>query len=100
MSLSNKHKRFLRGLTHKLQPVVSIAGKGLTTSVRDELETALGFHELIKVKIHCDRERRGKLIKIICEEFQCELVHAIGQVASFYRSNPEKPRIELPGGGG
>ena len=96
MSLSNKEKRFLRGLTHNLQPVVSIANKGLTANVSAELETALGFHELIKVKIRCDREQRTSLVKTICDEFHAELVHAIGQVASFYRSNPEKPRIEFP----
>jgi len=97
MSLSNKHKRFLRGLTHKLQPVVSIADKGLTATVRDELETALGFHELIKVKIRCDRAKRAETIKSIIDDFQCELVHSIGQVACFYRVNPEKAGIELPG---
>ena len=96
MSLSNKHKRFLRGLTHKLQPVVSIADKGLTDTVRDELETALGFHELIKVKIRCDKQERAALIKAIAADFQCEVVHTIGQVACFYRANPEKPRIEFP----
>lgn len=99
MSLSNKHKRFLRGLTHGIHPLVTIADKGLTGAVRQELETALDFHELVKTKIRCDRNRRTTLITTICADFDCELVHAIGQVASFYRANAEKPRIELPGAG-
>ena len=98
MSLSNKQKRFLRGLTHDRQPVVTIADKGLNPAVRNELETALSFHELIKVKIRCDREQRTLIIKTIAEDFQCQLVHAIGQVASFYRANPEKAGIDLPAG--
>ena len=96
MPLSNYNKRFLRGLTHKLHPVVSIADKGLTDTVRDELETALGFHELIKVKIRCDRQKRVALIETIAADFKCEVVHSIGQVACFYRANPEKTRIEFP----
>ena len=96
MSLSNKHKRFLRGLSHKLQPVVSIADKGLSVTVREELETALEFHELIKVKIRCDRGKRAKIIGKICGDFQSEMIHSIGQVACFYRMNAKKPKIELP----
>ncbi len=96
MSLSNKQKRFLRGLTHNTQVVVTIADKGLTDTVRNELETALAFHELLKVKLRCDRDRRALLIAQICKDFNCELVHAIGQVASFYRPNPDQNKIALP----
>lgn len=97
MSLSNQHKRFLRGLTHNIDPLVTIADQGLKHAVRNELETALGFHELVKIRIRCDRDRRAALVDTICVEFHCELVHAIGQVASFYRANPDSPRLELPG---
>ncbi len=100
MSLSNKQKRSLRGLTHNINPVVTIADKGLNGAVRNELETALGFHELVKIKIRCDRDRRTALIETICDDFHCELVHAIGQVASFYRANPENPRVDITGGSG
>ena len=82
-------------MTHNIHPLVTIADKGLSAAVRNELETALDFHELVKTRIRCDREQRAVVITTICAEFSCELVHAIGQVASFYRANPENRRIDL-----
>lgn len=97
MSLTNAQKKFLRGLTHDLQPVVMIADKGLTDNVMAELESALEHHELIKVKLRGDRDSRGEWVEAIVERTGGELVHRIGQVAAFYRRNPDKPRINLPG---
>jgi RNA-binding protein len=99
MSLSNKQKRFLRGLTHGIHPLVTVADKGLTETVRNELETALAFHELVKIRIRCERAERAAHIDTISADFHCELVHAIGQVASFYRANPKQPKIDLTGAG-
>jgi RNA-binding protein len=94
--MNARQKRYLRGMTHHLNPVVMIAEKGLTENVLSELEIALDHHELIKVKLRAERETRAAMIHEIEERFQAELVHKIGQVACFYRRNPEKPVIELP----
>lgn len=94
--MNARQKRYLRGLTHHLNPVVMIGDKGLSENVLSELEIALDHHELIKVKLRADRESRATMIREIEERFHAELVHKIGQVACFYRRNPEKPVIELP----
>jgi RNA-binding protein len=94
--INTRQKRFLRGKTHHLNPVVMIAEKGLSENVLNELESALEHHELIKVKLRTDRDARSAMIREIEERFGAELVHKIGQVACFYRRNPEKPVIELP----
>jgi RNA-binding protein len=96
MPLSTRHKKHLRGLTHALQPVVMIADKGLTDNVMAELESALEHHELIKVKLRCDRETRAALIDEIAHRCAAEKVHVIGQIACFFRRNPKKPVVELP----
>ena len=96
MTLNNRQVRHLRGLTHKLQPVVTVADKGLTENVMAEIETALDHHELIKVKLRTDRDTRKRLIEEIAGRCGAEKVHTIGQVASFFRRNPEKPVVELP----
>lgn len=96
MTLNNRQRRHLRGLTHSLQPVVIVAGKGLSENVMAELEVALDHHELIKVKLRSDRVTRGKWIEEIERRCGAETVHRIGQVASFYRPNREKPVLELP----
>lgn len=96
MSLNNQQKKYLRGLTHDLSPVVIVANKGLSDSVMAEIEQALEHHELIKVKLRGDRDQRQAWIARIGVEGRAELVHCIGQVACYYRRNPAKPRIALP----
>lgn len=97
MPLTNQQIRYLRGLTHKLNPVVMVADKGLTDNVMAEIEGALEHHELIKVKLRSDRETRMQLAREISELSGAEMVHSIGQVACFFRRNPKKPVVELPG---
>jgi RNA-binding protein len=96
MSLNHRQLRFLRGLTHKLKPVVAIGDKGLSDNVRAEIESALDHHELIKIKMRSDRETRSGWVEEIGRTFGAERVHCIGQTASFYRRNPDKPVLELP----
>lgn len=96
MSLSARQKKFLRGQTHALQPVVIVGEKGLTDNVLAEIELALDRHELIKVKLRSDRRARGEFIDRIARHCAAEKVHVIGQVACYYRRNPEKPVIEIP----
>jgi RNA-binding protein len=96
MPLNNRQLRFLRGLTHKLHPVVIVADKGLTENVLAEIESALEHHELIKVKLRADREQRAQWSEEIRTASGAEVVHSIGQVVSLYRRNPKKTVIELP----
>lgn len=97
MPLSNAQRRYLRGLTHDLKPVVTLAEKGLSDNVLAEIEQALEHHELIKVKLRAEREQRGAWIDEISRRFKAELVHQIGQVACYYRRHPKKPKLALPG---
>jgi len=96
MPLTNTQKKHLRGLSHDLDPVVIVADKGLTDNVMDEVEQALAHHELIKVRLRADRERRRSWIDRLLEQTHAELVQRIGQIVCLYRRNPEKPRIALP----
>ncbi len=96
MDLTNSQKRYLRGLTHDINPVVMVAGNGLSENVMAEIEQALEHHELIKVKLRGEREERKAWAETIVEKTGATPVHRIGQVASFYRRNPKKPVIELP----
>lgn len=97
MPLKNHQIRYLRGLTHGLNPVVMVAERGLAPSVMNEIEIALNHHELIKVRINAeDREQKDLLIQELLAATKAELVHKIGHVVSLYRRNPEQPRVELP----
>ena len=96
MPLTAQQRRYLRGLCHALQPVVTVAGKGLAENVIAELEAALTKHELIKVKLRSERETRSTWATEITRLCKAEPVQSIGQVACFYRRNPKKPVITLP----
>jgi RNA-binding protein len=95
MPLTTDRKKALRTLGHNLKPVVTVAGKGLTESVLEELNRALEDHELIKVKLMvADRELRHQLIGELCEKSSSELVQEIGKIALIYRA-AEKPNVKL-----
>ncbi|MEM1413156.1 MAG: ribosome assembly RNA-binding protein YhbY [Pseudomonadota bacterium] len=96
MSLSNAQRRYLRGLTHGISPVVMVGDKGLSETVLEAIEEALDQHELIKVRLRTDRETRRSLSEEIARHCKAEPVHSIGQVSCYYRRNPERTVIELP----
>lgn len=97
MDLSSAQKRFLRRLTHDINPVVMVGDKGLSDNVMAEIEQALEHHELIKVRLRADRGTRSAMAAEIAERCGATPVHAIGQVACFFRRNPKRPVIALPG---
>ena len=87
---TSKELRQLRALAHKLRPVVTIAGKGLSDNVLEELDRALNDHELIKVKVAVgDREQRESVIAEVCERSSAVLVQRIGNIATLLRANPQ-----------
>jgi len=87
---TSKELRQLRALAHKLRPVVTVAGKGLSSTVLEELDRALRDHELIKVKVAVgDREQRELVIAEVCERSSAVLVQRIGNIATLLRANPQ-----------
>lgn len=97
MPLTEPQKRHLRGLGHALKPVVIIGGNGLTAAVQAEIEAALAYHELIKVRVNADdRDSRQAMIAAMCAESGAEAVQRIGHVALLFRRNRDKPKVELP----
>ena len=93
MPLKAAQKKNLRAKAHHLKPLVTVADKGLSESVVAEIERALNDHELIKVKLRGEREQRKTWANDIATKCKAELVQSIGQVACFYRKNPDKPLI-------
>jgi len=93
MPLKTSQKKNLRGQAHHLKPLVTVAGKGLSTTVVAEIERALNDHELIKLKLRGDRDQRNSWMQSIAKQCNAELIQSIGQTACFYRKNPDKPVI-------
>jgi RNA-binding protein len=92
---TNQDVTQLRAIGHKLKPVVTIAGKGLTEGVIAELDRALNDHELIKVKLAVgSREARTEIARQISEQSKAEVVQSIGNIILLLRrSATPDPRL-------
>ena len=96
-NLTEKQKKHLRGLAHAREPVVMIGQDGLSPAITGELDTALGAHELVKVRARVgDRDQRDSIFAELAQQTRSSLVQRIGNVAVFYRPRKDSPRIILP----
>ena len=97
MKLSDAQTKYLRGLGHKLKPVIVVGDAGLSDSLLSEFSSTIDHHELIKVRVRAgDREARDEIIRALCENQSAELVTRIGNVALIYRQNSDKTKIRMP----
>jgi len=101
MTTSAQDKKHLRRIGHGLNPLVTVAGKGLTDNVVAELGRALDDHELIKVKIAVgDRDAKQAVIAEIVAQTNAEVVQSIGHVILLYRAarqpNPKLSNLLRP----
>ena len=92
---ANHDIKQLHAIGHKLKPVVTIAGNGLTDGVFAELERALKEHELIKIKLAVgSREARSAVAQEVCDRTGAELVQSIGNVLLIMRRSAKPdPRL-------
>lgn len=97
MPLTEKQKKHLRKLGHRLEPTIATGSAGLSEGLLAELDATLAHHELLKVRVRAaDRESREAMIRALCEATGAELVQRIGHVAVLWRPNPEQRRVPLP----
>lgn len=90
LEISPARRRDLRAQAHHLNPVVSIAGKGLSQTVLKEIDSALKAHELIKIRVYGDdREVRAAYLAEICDQLDCTAIQNIGKLLVVFRPNPE-----------
>ncbi len=95
MELSKKQIQTLKGLAHKLEPVVSIGKNGITESLLQQVEDNLKASELIKVKVHTDsREDLFDYSESVASKSKAFLVQVIGKMIVLYRES-EKKKISL-----
>jgi RNA-binding protein len=85
----------LRAIGHKLKPVVTVAGNGLTDTVIAEIDRALNDHELIKIKLAVgDRSAKATISEELCQRTRSQVVQSIGNVILVLRRSKEAdPRL-------
>lgn len=98
MPLSADKIKHYRTLGHSLNPIVTIAAKGVTDNILAEVNRALEDHELIKIKVAIiDRDARKTAIQEVCTASNAQLIQEIGKVALLFREaakpDPRKSNI-------
>ena len=88
--LTPRERQALKAQAHRLEPVVSIGGKGLTDAVVAEIDFALKSHELLKIRAGAmDRHERAAAFDAICARTGAEPVQHVGKVFVVYRKREE-----------
>jgi RNA-binding protein len=94
MELSERQRKYLRGLGHALKPVLLIGNAGITPAVIAEAKRALHDHELIKVKFRgADREARDVGLAAVAGATDSVLVHRIGHTALTTNAEMTDPEL-------
>lgn len=97
MELSERQRKYLRGLGHALDPVLLIGSNGLTANVVAEAKRALHDHELIKVKFRgAERDQRDAGLAELATSTESILVQRIGHTALYYKRRIDRPGIVIP----
>ena len=97
MDLSERQRKYLRGLGHALNPVLLIGQHGVTPAVVAEASRALHDHELIKVKFRgAEREDRDAGLAELATATGSVLVQRIGHTALYYKRRNDRPGIVIP----
>ncbi len=94
MELNTKQIKQLKSLGHQLSPLVTVGQHGMKESINTELDIALDFHQLVKIKVGLgDREQRDELINTLAQHHKAMLVQRVGNIALLYRKNAKKPSV-------
>ncbi|MBI5091696.1 MAG: ribosome assembly RNA-binding protein YhbY [Candidatus Hydrogenedentes bacterium] len=96
--MKGSDRQYLKSLAHGLKPAVYIGKGGLTDAVVRAAESSLNAHELLKVKFNGLKDEKQEIAEAIAARTESALVGIIGNIATFYRPNPdeEKRQIVLP----
>ena len=97
MELSERQRKYLRGLGHALNPVLLLGQHGVTPAVVAEMQRALQDHELIKVKFRgAEREDRDAGLAQLATATESVLIQRIGHTALYYKRRNDRPGIVIP----
>ncbi len=96
--LTSKEKSRLAGIAQTRDPLVSLGRGGASEGLVAQLDLLLDRHELVKLRFADFKESRRALAEELAGKTRSEIVRLIGNVAVFWRRNPdpERRRVELP----
>ena len=93
--LQGYQRKWLRGRAHDLSPVVLVGDNAITDGIIAAVDQALLDHELIKVRLHRPKNKKG-MAQELADRSKAHLCGLIGHTVILYRPHPEKPHIQVP----
>jgi RNA-binding protein len=97
MELSERQRKYLRGMGHALSPVLLIGTAGVTPAVIAEAKRALADHELIKVKFRsAERGERDAGLSQLATATESTMLQRVGHTALYYKRRIDRPGIVIP----
>ncbi|MDQ6627964.1 MAG: YhbY family RNA-binding protein [Pseudomonadota bacterium] len=93
LALTAAERKQKRAEAHHVDPVVSIGNDGATAAVRRELDSALGTHGLVKVRVFADdRTVREAIFAELSAALSAAPVQHIGKLLVFWRQPVTKEK--------
>lgn len=98
MELTNKQKKFLRGLGQKLEHSVQVGKAGLSGALVGQVRSILEHRELVKVRLPAGEEDdRAESARLLAEATGSTFAGMVGRNILLYRPNEAvRDRIVLP----
>jgi RNA-binding protein len=95
--LSAKERGRLASLAQTKDCLISLGRAGASPELKERLAVLLAQHELVKLRFGDFKESRRELASELAGATDSELVKIVGNVAVFWRRNPnpDKRKIEL-----
>ena len=93
--MESYQRKYLRGLAHKLEPVVQVGQTGVSDAVVQQVEAQLLAHELIKIRMREPSDKKA-MARELADRSGATLCGLVGHTVVLYRPHPDKPVIKLP----
>jgi RNA-binding protein len=95
--LNSRQRSLLSGLAQKSDCFLSLGKAGASPELAERLAVLLAAHELVKLRFAGFKDSRRELAFSLAERTGSEVVRLIGNVAVFWKSNPDpdKRKIDL-----
>lgn len=90
MKLTNKEKKYLKGLATNLNAIIHVGKEGVTTNLIITLKDSLFAHELVKIKLLTTVAASSNEIAIeLATASNSDIIQIIGRTIVLYKRSPE-----------
>ncbi|WP_085060058.1 ribosome assembly RNA-binding protein YhbY [Staphylococcus haemolyticus] len=95
--LTGKQKRYLRSLSHNLDPIFQIGKSGINENMIAQIDDTLENRELIKIHVLQNNfDDKNELAVALSNATKSEIVQVIGSMIVIYRESVDNKEITLP----